>query len=91
MTKRWNVPSANQNVDEGEEYKHSSQFAGSRAMMRSCHLMLGLEGDKDPDKEEAERNMRRLVILEDRAYGATGYIPLYYDMKTGLYHEMKEA
>jgi twinkle protein len=70
---------------------HSSQFAGSRAMMRSCHLMLGLEGNKDPDKEEADRNMRRLIILEDRAYGATGYITLYYDTKTGLYHEMKEV
>jgi twinkle protein len=69
----------------------SSQFAGSRAMMRSCHLMLGLEGDKDPDKDEAGRNMRRLVILEDRAYGSTGAIALHYDTKTGLYHEMKEV
>ena len=53
--------------------------------------MLGLEGNKDPDKEEADRNVRRLIILEDRAYGATGYITLYYDTKTGLYHEMKEV
>ena len=53
--------------------------------------MLGLEGDKDPDKDEAGRNMRRLVILEDRAYGSTGAIALHYDTKTGLYHEMKEV
>jgi twinkle protein len=70
---------------------HSSQFAGSRAMMRSCNLMLGLEGDKDPDKDLTERNMRRLVILEDRAYGATGYVTMYYNDKTGLLTEMKEV
>jgi hypothetical protein len=69
----------------------SSQFAGSRAMMRSCHVMLGLEGNKDPDLTVEERNMRRLIILEDRAYGSTGYVSLYYDEKTGLYHEMKEV
>ncbi len=68
---------------------YSSQFAGSRAMMRSCHLMLGLEGNKDPNLPQEERNTRKLVILEDRAYGATGYIPLYFDIKTGIYHEMK--
>jgi len=68
---------------------YSSQFAGSRAMMRSCNLMLGLEGDKDPDLSEQERNMRRLIILEDRAYGASGVIPLYFDTSTGLYHEIK--
>ena len=26
----------------------STQFAGSRAMMRSCNYMIGLEGNKDP-------------------------------------------
>lgn len=68
----------------------SSQFAGSRAMMRSCHLMLGLEGDKDPDLPEEERNMRRLVILEDRNLGASGYVSLYYDQHTGLCHELPQ-
>ena len=69
---------------------YSNQFAGSRAMMRSCNLMLGLEGNKDPDLSLEERNMRRLVILEDREFGTTGYIPLFYDSNTGLYHEIKE-
>jgi len=69
---------------------YSSQFAGSRAMMRSCHSMMGLEGNKDPDLTEEERNLRRLVILEDREFGATGYINLFYDKHTGLYHELKE-
>lgn len=68
----------------------SSQFAGSRAMMRSCHTMLGLEGNKDPDLPEEERNTRRLVVLEDRTFGATGYINLFFDTNTGLYHEIKK-
>jgi twinkle protein len=67
----------------------SHQFAGSRAMMRSCNMMLGLEGDKNPDLEIEMRNMRRLVILEDREFGATGAIPLYWDKKTGLFNEVK--
>ena len=47
----------------------SHQFSGSRAMMRSCNLMLGLEGNKDPNITQEERNMRKLVVLEDRECG----------------------
>ncbi len=69
---------------------HSAQFAGSRAMMRSCNLMLGLEGDKDPDLDVEERNLRRLVILEDREFGASGVVRLYWDHKTSLFNEIEE-
>lgn len=69
----------------GKVFSH--QFAGSRAMMRSCHLMLGLEGNKDPDLEIEERNMRRLVVLEDRAFGSTGVVKLYWDENTALFNE----
>ncbi len=69
---------------------HSAQFAGSRAMMRSCNLMLGLEGDKDPDLDIEERNLRRLVILEDREFGASGVVRLYWDNATSLFNEIKE-
>lgn len=68
----------------------SYQFSGSRAMMRSCNLMLGLEGDKDPDKPEEQRNMRRLVILEDREFGATGVVNLYWDARTSLFNELPQ-
>lgn len=68
----------------------SHQFAGSRAMMRSCNLMLGLEGNKDPDLSEEQRNMRRLVILEDREFGASGYIDLYWDQRTSLFNEVRK-
>ena len=67
----------------------SHQFAGSRAMMRSCNYMFGLEGNKDPDLTEEQRNMRRLVILEDREFGASGYSNLYWDNKTSLFNEVK--
>lgn len=66
----------------------SHQFAGSRAMMRSCNYMIGLEGNKDPDLPLEERNMRTLVILEDREFGRTARIPLYWDHKTGVFQEI---
>lgn len=69
----------------------SYQFSGSRAMMRSCNLMLGLEGDKDPDLDVEERNLRRLVILEDREFGASGVVRLFWDERTGLFNEIQEA
>lgn len=66
----------------------STQFAGSRAMMRSCNYMIGIEGNKDPDLSMEERNIRTLVVLEDREFGASGKIPLYWDSKTSLFNEM---
>ena len=72
---------------------YSSQFAGSRAMMRSCHMMLGLEGNKDPEQENAEvvKHIRKLIILEDREFGASGYARLWWEPDTGLFSEMKEG
>ncbi len=67
----------------------SSQFAGSRAMARSCNYMLALEGNKDPDLPKEQRNLRDLVILEDREFGEAGRIPLYWDDSTGLFNEVQ--
>jgi len=66
----------------------TSQFAGSRAMGRSCNYMFGLEGNKDPDLPEEERNIRHFVILDDREFGEVGSVPLYWDKKTGLFNEI---
>lgn len=63
----------------------STQFTGSRGMMRSCHMMVGMEGNKDPDLSPEDRNIRTLVILEERSFGATGKVPLYWDNKTGRF------
>lgn len=67
----------------------SNQFAGSRAMMRSCNYMIGLEGNKDPDLHVNERNIRRLVLLEDREFGEVGVIRLFWDKNTQLFNEME--
>lgn len=66
----------------------TSQFAGSRAMGRSCNYMFGLEGNKDPDLSKEERNIRDLVLLDDREYGEVGRCKLYWDDKTSLFNEM---
>lgn len=66
----------------------TSQFAGSRAMGRSCNYMFGLEGNKDPELSPEERNMRKLVLLDDREYGEAGSVTLYWDSKTTQFNEM---
>ena len=52
-------------------------------------MMIGIEGNKDPELSEAERNIRKLKVLEDRNLGNTGIVNLYWDNKTGLFNEMK--
>lgn len=81
------------NPDSGPPHERggevlSSQFAGSRAMARSCNLMLGLEGNRDPNLSAEERNLRTLVLLEDREFGETGRYKLYWDNSTGLFNEI---
>ena len=66
----------------------SVQFAGSRAMQRSTHYMIGLEGNKDPDIPELN-NIRDLVILEDRNFGETGRCKLFYNRGTGRLTELQ--
>lgn len=64
---------------------YSNQFTGSRAMMRSCNMMFGIEGNKDPELDEETRAIRHIKILEDRSFGATGVVPLFYNKNTGRY------
>lgn len=82
------APSGDAHERGGKVFSH--QFSGSRAMMRSCNLMLGLEGNKDPDLPPEIQNTRKLVILEDREFGVSGFIKLYWDPKTSLFNEIKE-
>jgi twinkle protein len=67
----------------------SSQFAGSRAMARSCNYMFGLEGNKDPDLPEEQRNLRDLVLIEDREFGEACRTGLYWDRNTGWFNEVR--
>jgi twinkle protein len=66
----------------------TSQFAGSRAMGRSCNYMFGLQGNKDPNLSREERNQRQLVLLDDREFGEVGVTNLYWDHKSTLFNQM---
>lgn len=66
---------------------YSSQFAGSRAMMRSCNLMIGIEGNKDPELSDEVRNLRQIKLLEDREFGETGTFQIYWNRETTLFSE----
>jgi twinkle protein len=65
---------------------YSNQFAGSRAMMRKCNLMFGLEGNKDPTLPEEIRNLRNINILEAREFDS-GIFPIYFNSNTWKYEE----
>lgn len=67
---------------------YSSQFAGSRAMQRSAHLMLALLGNKDGDLPEEIRNTREIRVLEDRMYGGSGKYRLFWNRHTGKFNEV---
>ena len=66
----------------------TSQFAGSRAMGRSCNYMFGLEGNKDPELPPEERNKRTLVLLDDREFGEVGECHLYWDRVSTHFNEI---
>lgn len=61
---------------------NESQMTGSRAMMKWSTHIWGLEGSKDPDLPEHERNVRKMVLLKDREYGNVGTFFLYYNKET---------
>lgn len=65
----------------------SNQFAGSRAMMRSCNYMLALKGNKDALLQDGVRNMRELELLEDREFGEVGNFPLYWNKNSTHFEE----
>lgn len=78
-----NAPQGGPSHERGGKVQ-SVQFSGSRAMMRFCHQMWGLEGNKDPDLPPLERNRRDLVLLEDRMFGESCRLKLQYDPQTGM-------
>lgn len=80
-------PDAGAPHDRGGEVL-TSQFAGSRAMERSCNYMFGLQGNKDPALSEEDRNLRELVLLADREYGEVGPTNLYWNKNNGQFVEM---
>lgn len=53
--------------------------------------MFGLEGNKDPEQPEKVRNTRHFLVLDDRKFGRTAKIPLFYDTDTGILDEPPEG
>lgn len=51
--------------------------------------MIGMEGNKDPDLPIEERNIRHLVILEDREFGCSDRVSLFWNRETGLFQEIE--
>jgi twinkle protein len=84
-----NKPDSGKPHERGGDVQ-SVQFAGSRGMMRSCHYMIGLEGNKDPDLSPEQRNCRDLVLLEDRNFGESGRVKLWYNRKTGHLNQLTQ-
>lgn len=84
-----NKPEAGQ-WDRGKKVT-TNYFAGSSAMARSCNYAIGIQGNKDPELDERERNIREIVMLADREFGESGSFKLYWDNRTTLFNEMKGA
>jgi len=63
----------------------AAQFAGSRAMERSCNLMLSLLGNQDPELPIEIRNRREIQVLADRAFGNSAKYQLFWDKNTGRF------
>ena len=66
----------------------TNYFAGSSGMARSCNYAMGLEGDKDPELTEDERNIRKLVILADREFGESGSCNLFWNKANHMFTQI---
>lgn len=66
----------------------TNYFAGSSGMARSCNYAMGLEGNKDPELTDDERNMRKLVILADREFGESGECNLFWNRKNHMFSQV---
>lgn len=77
-----NVPQHGPNHERGGKV-NEAQFTGSRACMRWSQYVFGLEGNKDPELNDIDRNTRYLEILKDRDFGNSARIPLFYNRDSG--------
>lgn len=73
-----NAPDKNSRSHENGGKVHESQFTGSRALQRYCHMMFGFERNK----QSIDPNCSIIRLLKNRKYGKTGHIKTYYDPET---------
>lgn len=83
------APQSGKSHEEGGTI-HSNQFTGSRAMMRACHYMIGIQRDKSLE-DEIEKNTSTFVLLEDRVFGRSGKFSVFYNNATGDYLEPEHS
>lgn len=83
------------NPKHGEPYDRGGKInvgdiTGSRGMTRSCNMILGIQGNNDPELEDDSRNLRDIVLLSDREFGASGIQHLFWDKHTSLFNEVRK-
>ena len=86
-----NPPKSGPSHEQGGKVEQA-QFTGSRAIMRWCYAMFGIE--RNTLHEDAEERNKGLVrVIKDRFSGnATGStVGFVYDKDTGICHEMDEV
>ena len=81
-----NPPKGIKPYEEGGRVK-SAYFANSRAMMRACQYMVGVERNKYAE-DPMERNTSIFRLLEDRNFGRYVEFPVFYNHETGSYLEV---
>jgi len=80
-------PSSGPAYDRGGKI-NVGDITGSRGMSRSCNMVLGIQGNNDPELEDDERNLRDIVLLSDREFGGAGVQHLWWSNKTSLFTEV---
>ena len=73
-----NAPDKSSRSHENGGKVHESQFTGSRALQRYCHMMFGFERNK----QAIDPNCSIIRALKNRKYGKTGHVKAYYDPQT---------
>lgn len=82
-----NPPEKGKKSHENGGRVHESQFTGSRALQRYCHLMWGFERNKTA----VDPNCSVTTIIKNRKYGKTGRVRTYYDANTARLLQRKWA
>lgn len=73
-----NAPDKNSRSHENGGKVHESQFTGSRALQRYCHMMFGFERNK----QAVDPSCSIIRVLKNRKYGKTGFVKTYYEQNT---------
>lgn len=68
---------------------YSTQFAGSRGMMRSANLLLAIKANKDVSLSRDIQDTRLITVLEDREWNNNTEYKVFYDRDTHQFTEIR--